>query len=60
MFQIINAEPINTTRWQLTEEGDTVAKYGSHEARVYNAVPQQGITREDLMVCYYTSDNYIK
>ncbi|XP_071172050.1 phenylalanine--tRNA ligase alpha subunit-like [Mytilus edulis] len=49
LYKIINAEPINTTRWQLTEEGDIVAKYGSHEARVYNAVPQQGITREDLM-----------
>ncbi|CAG2221136.1 FARSA [Mytilus edulis] len=49
LYKIINAEPINTTRWQLTEEGDIVAKYGSHEARVYNAVPQQGITREDLL-----------
>ncbi|CAD5112718.1 DgyrCDS1936 [Dimorphilus gyrociliatus] len=35
--------------WELTEEGKKVAQHGSHEARVFNAIPSEGVRREELM-----------
>lgn len=40
-------------RWVLSEEGAEVAAKGSHEARVFKAVPEgpEGIPIPDLVVC---------
>jgi len=39
----------------LTDEGKMVAEGGSHEALVYNAVPQVGgIPQADIMVFFLT------
>lgn len=45
---LINAEPVTTKLWELTDEGKTVSLHGSHEAIVYNAVPEEGIPLAEL------------
>lgn len=35
--------------WELTPEGQHVANYGSHEAAVYNAIPDDGISQSEIM-----------
>ena len=36
----------------LTAEGEEMVQYGSHEARLFNAVdPQNGSIQAELMVC---------
>eukprot|EP00062_Callorhinchus_milii_P026014 gi/632987646/ref/XP_007882670.1/ PREDICTED: phenylalanine--tRNA ligase alpha subunit-like [Callorhinchus milii] len=47
--QLIEAELRASKHWELTEEGREIAEKGSHEARVYNAIPPNGITQGDLM-----------
>lgn len=37
------------TGWELTSEGKLVTENGSHEARIFNAIPEGGISREVLM-----------
>ena len=38
-------------KWELTPEGMEVLKYGSHEARVYNAVDSnEGTAQAQIMV----------
>lgn len=46
---IIELSQRTETGWELTAEGKLVAENGSHEARVFNAVPEDGILREELM-----------
>jgi len=46
---LIVAEPQSEKHFELTEEGNLVAKQGSHEAVVYNAVPECGIAQAELM-----------
>lgn len=48
--QIISAELRSSKHWELTEEGKEIAEQGSQEARVFNAVPLEGLTQSDLMV----------
>ncbi|XP_058812204.1 phenylalanine--tRNA ligase alpha subunit [Topomyia yanbarensis] len=48
------ADVINTTQatrktWELTEEGKYILANGSHEAAIYEAVPEQGIAQAELM-----------
>ncbi|RKP23750.1 tRNA synthetases class II core domain (F)-domain-containing protein [Syncephalis pseudoplumigaleata] len=38
--EIVSYEPIDREVWLLTEEGREVAENGSHEAKVFHAVPQ--------------------
>lgn len=45
---LINAEPVTTKLWELTDEGKIVSLHGSHEAIVYNAVPEEGIPLAEL------------
>lgn len=47
--EIIEAEPISTKLWELTDEGKEVTLKGSHEALIFNAVPEEGITQAELM-----------
>lgn len=48
--QVISAELRSSKHWELTEEGTEIAEQGSHEARVFNAVPLEGLAQSELMV----------
>ena len=49
-LQIIEAELRSTKRWELTAEGEEIAREGSHEARVFHSVPPEGLPQSELMV----------
>lgn len=49
-LQIIEAELRSTKRWELTAEGEEIAREGSHEARVFRSVPPEGLPQSELMV----------
>ncbi|EGF79764.1 hypothetical protein BATDEDRAFT_19849 [Batrachochytrium dendrobatidis JAM81] len=38
--EILTYEPLVVEKWVLTDEGNSVADVGSHEARVFHAVPE--------------------
>ena len=46
---VIEAKSYVNKKWQLTNEGEQVAKNGSHEAIVYENVPKEGIAQPALM-----------
>lgn len=46
---LVNAEQTSRKTWDLTDEGKQVLQNGSHEACVFNAVPDAGIAQADLM-----------
>ncbi|XP_061181682.1 phenylalanine--tRNA ligase alpha subunit-like [Saccostrea echinata] len=46
---VVKVEQYSTKHWELTDEGKDVAANGSYEARVYNAVPSEGITQAEIM-----------
>ena len=52
MLQVINCEQNVIKRWELTQEGNSVADAGSHEALIFNAVPSGGIPQAELMVSH--------
>uniref|UniRef100_A0A9L0I527 Phenylalanine--tRNA ligase alpha subunit n=1 Tax=Equus asinus TaxID=9793 RepID=A0A9L0I527_EQUAS len=47
--EIIEAELRSTKRWELTAEGEEIAREGSHEARVFRSVPPEGLAQSELM-----------
>eukprot|EP00069_Balaena_mysticetus_P005482 bmy_04860T0 len=47
--EIIEAELRSTKRWELTAEGEEIAREGSHEARVFRSVPPEGLPQSELM-----------
>lgn len=47
--ELVVAEPQSEKHFELTDEGTAVVDGGSHEALVYNAVPQEGIAQAELM-----------
>lgn len=49
---MVDYKSIEREVWTLTEEGQELAESGSHEARVFDAVPagEEGITIPDLQV----------
>lgn len=49
MFQLITTKQITDKKWELTSEGQHVASYGSHEAAVYNAIPDDGMPQSKIM-----------
>lgn len=49
-LQVIEAELRSTKRWELTAEGEEIAREGSHEARVFHSIPQEGLAQSELMV----------
>jgi phenylalanyl-tRNA synthetase alpha chain len=52
---MIDFTPIDRISWTLTEEGKQVAKEGSHEARVFEAIPagEEGLPIAELQVYKY-------
>jgi phenylalanyl-tRNA synthetase alpha chain len=49
---MVEYKSIEREVWTLTEEGQELAESGSHEARVFDAIPagEEGITIPDLQV----------
>lgn len=47
--ELLSTEQTSHKRWELTDEGKSVLQNGSHEACVFNSVPDQGIPQADLM-----------
>ncbi|KAF4115709.1 phenylalanine--tRNA ligase alpha subunit [Onychostoma macrolepis] len=47
--EVISAEQKSSKRWELTGEGCEIAEQGSHEARVFNAIPDEGLPQNQLM-----------
>lgn len=59
ILKIIKVEQYANKYWELTDEGKDVAANGSHEARVYNAVPPEGILQAQIMVSLMNTNMYI-
>ena len=47
---MITFETHETEKWVLTEEGAEIAANGSHEKKVFDAIPVGGISIKDLEV----------
>ncbi|XP_057201900.1 phenylalanine--tRNA ligase alpha subunit [Triplophysa rosa] len=47
--EVIAAEQRSSKHWELTGEGCEIAEQGSHEARVFNAIPAEGLPQNELM-----------
>ncbi|KAI1884021.1 hypothetical protein AGOR_G00222090 [Albula goreensis] len=46
---VIEAEQRSSKHWELTAEGGEIAEKGSHEAQVFNAIPEDGLPQSQLM-----------
>ncbi|XP_035252881.1 phenylalanine--tRNA ligase alpha subunit isoform X2 [Anguilla anguilla] len=46
---VIAAELRSSKHWELTAEGAEIAKQGSHEAQVFEAIPEEGLPQNQLM-----------
>jgi hypothetical protein len=49
-FEMVKTKDISRTLNVLTDEGEEICKLGSYEARVFNAIPKEGISKADLEV----------
>ena len=48
--EVIETQQTTIKQWELSEEGKTIAKNGSHEALVFKTVPPEGgISQPDLV-----------
>ena len=50
LTQVIECEQISSARLLLTAEGELIAKCGGHEAVIFNIIPPEGITKDELFV----------
>lgn len=48
-LQLITVKPISKKKWEITDEGKYIIEHGSHEAVVYNVIPNEGIPQTNLM-----------
>ncbi|XP_022826189.1 phenylalanine--tRNA ligase alpha subunit [Spodoptera litura] len=48
-LEMVVSEPTKSTRWELTGEGQQVANLGSHEAVLYNHIPETGMPQAEVM-----------
>lgn len=48
-LEMVVSEPVKSTKWELTEEGNLVAENGSHEAVLYRSIPDNGISQPEVM-----------
>ncbi|XP_003703578.2 phenylalanine--tRNA ligase alpha subunit isoform X1 [Megachile rotundata] len=46
---LITTKQTSDRKWELTSEGQHIINHGSHEAAVYNAIPNEGIPQSDIM-----------
>ncbi|OAD53197.1 Phenylalanine--tRNA ligase alpha subunit B [Eufriesea mexicana] len=49
LSDLITTKQISDKKWELTSEGQHVVSYGSHEAIIYNAIPDDGISQSEIM-----------
>uniref|UniRef100_A0A8C5CZR3 phenylalanine--tRNA ligase n=2 Tax=Gadus morhua TaxID=8049 RepID=A0A8C5CZR3_GADMO len=47
--EVISADLRSSKHWELTEEGKEIAEQGSHEARVFGSIPDEGLAQSELM-----------
>ncbi|OCT90443.1 hypothetical protein XELAEV_18019057mg [Xenopus laevis] len=47
--EIIEAEQRSSKKWELSSEGEEIAQVGSHEARVFQSLPKEGLLQAELM-----------
>uniref|UniRef100_A0ABM5FQI2 phenylalanine--tRNA ligase n=1 Tax=Pogona vitticeps TaxID=103695 RepID=A0ABM5FQI2_9SAUR len=47
--EVIDAEQRTSKKWELTSEGREIVEEGSHEVRVFNSIPSEGLVQSDLM-----------
>lgn len=47
--ELVHSETVSRKSWELTNEGRQVQASGSHEAIVFNGIPNNGILQSDLM-----------
>uniref|UniRef100_A0A8B9H5Y1 Phenylalanine--tRNA ligase alpha subunit n=1 Tax=Astyanax mexicanus TaxID=7994 RepID=A0A8B9H5Y1_ASTMX len=47
--EVIEATQRSSKHWELTGEGREISEQGSHEARVFNAIPEEGLPQSQLM-----------
>ncbi|KAJ6657656.1 hypothetical protein lerEdw1_002157 [Lerista edwardsae] len=47
--QVIEAEQRSSKKWELTPEGQEIVQEGSHEVRVFNSIPLEGLVQSELM-----------
>ncbi|KAK9129877.1 hypothetical protein Sjap_010364 [Stephania japonica] len=47
-FKFVDAQEIKKEKWVLTDEGKVYTASGSPEVQLFNAVPPEGISREEL------------
>lgn len=48
-LEMVISEAAKTTKWELTGEGQLVADKGSHEAVLYNSIPEGGMPQAEVM-----------
>ncbi|KAI5644577.1 tRNA synthetases class II core domain-containing protein [Phthorimaea operculella] len=48
-LEMVTSEPVKSTKWGLTDEGQLVADKGSHEAVLYRSIPDAGIPQAEVM-----------
>ena len=53
---MVDFDTVNTQKWVLTEEGEAIAKEGSHEVRVFKMIPSEGLAITQIQV---SSNNVI-
>ncbi|XP_075217209.1 phenylalanine--tRNA ligase alpha subunit [Lycorma delicatula] len=46
---VIGVEQQTNKSWELSSEGKFISESGSHEALIFNAIPQEGISQAELM-----------
>lgn len=47
---MVDFETVNTQKWVLTEEGEVIAKEGSHEVKVFKMIPSEGLAITHIQV----------
>lgn len=47
--ELLSLENATRKTWEVTDEGLHVIEHGSHEACVFNAIPAEGISQNELM-----------
>ncbi|XP_032066414.1 phenylalanine--tRNA ligase alpha subunit [Thamnophis elegans] len=47
--EVIEAEQRTSKTWELTPEGQEIIHEGSHEVRVFNSIPPEGLLQSELM-----------
>ncbi|KAL0121734.1 hypothetical protein PUN28_006895 [Cardiocondyla obscurior] len=46
--KLIEVQPVSTKKWEITVEGKHIIEHGSHEAALYNFIPDEGIPQTKL------------